>query len=430
MDVILGIIILIVMIVIGVSIPFAFGVAMIYYYFLMGGSPATTISVGFSQLNSLVLLAIPMFVIAGGIIEKGKLGDALVGFIDMFIGHIKGGLGAVSVIASAVFGAITGSCAATLSCIGSVMMPKLRKAGYDDGFATALLVNAGPLGLLISPSADQILYAWSAGESVLACFLSTVIPGIILAILLCIINLIYAGRSTTVVAQERVKIFSAAGGQRVKVGIPALLFPVIILGGIYGGFMTPTEAAAISIIYAIPVGIYIYKGMKWRDLKSIFIETGTTTGVIMVMLFVIMIVARNFTMAGVPDILKNALLSVSDNKYVILLMCNIFLVIIGMLMDDVSGMLLCTPLLLPLMKEIGIDPIHFAAIIGVNLGMGNITPPTAPLLYIGCRLTGTPLNQVMKPTLVMLFGAWLPTLLLTTYIPQISLFLPSLFGFV
>ncbi len=205
MDVILGIIILIVMIVIGVSIPFAFGVAMIYYYFLMGGSPATTISVGFSQLNSLVLLAIPMFVIAGGIIEKGKLGDALVGFIDMFIGHIKGGLGAVSVIASAVFGAITGSCAATLSCIGSVMMPKLRKAGYDDGFATALLVNAGPLGLLIPPSADQILYAWSAGESVLACFLSTVIPGIILAILLCIINLIYAGRSTTVVAQERVK---------------------------------------------------------------------------------------------------------------------------------------------------------------------------------------------------------------------------------
>ena len=155
MDVILGIIILIVMIVIGVSIPFAFGVAMIYYYFLMGGSPATTISVGFSQLNSLVLLAIPMFVIAGGIIEKGKLGDALVGFIDMFIGHIKGGLGAVSVIASAVFGAITGSCAATLSCIGSVMMPKLRKAGYDDGFATALLVNAGPIGLLVTPTAVQ-----------------------------------------------------------------------------------------------------------------------------------------------------------------------------------------------------------------------------------------------------------------------------------
>ena len=194
--------------------------------------------------------------------------------------------------------------------------------------------------------------------------------------------------------------------------------------------MTPTEAAAVSVIYAIPVGIYIYKGMKWRDLRSIFIETGTTTGTIMVMLFVIMIVSRYFVMAGVPDMMKEALLNVSDNKYIILLMCNIFMIIIGMLMDDVSGMLLCTPLLLPVVTAVGVHPIHFAAIIGVNLGMGNITPPTAPLLYIGCRLTGAPLNKVMKPTLIMLFGAWLPTLLLTTYVPQISLFLPSLFGYV
>ena len=150
----------------------------------------------------------------------------------------------------------------------------------------------------------------------------------------------------------------------------------------------------------------------------------------MVMLFVIMIVSRYFVMAGVPDMMKEALLNVSDNKYIILLMCNIFMIIIGMLMDDVSGMLLCTPLLLPVVTAVGVHPIHFAAIIGVNLGMGNITPPTAPLLYIGCRLTGTPLNKVMKPTLIMLFGAWLPTLLLTTYVPQISLFLPSLFGYV
>lgn len=430
MEVIFGIVVLIAMIVLGVSIPFAFGTAMVYYYFILGGSPATTVSVGFSQLNSLVLLAIPMFVIAGGVIEKGRLGEALVNFIDMFVGHIKGGLGAVSVITSAIFGAITGSCAACLSCIGSIMYPKLRKAGYDEGFATALLVNAGPLGLLIPPSADQILYAWSAGLSVLACFLSTVVPGLILAALLCVINFIYAKKSSSVQITEKVKFFSSRGMQRTGVAIPALLFPIIILGGIYGGIMTPTEAAAVSVIYAIPVGIYIYKGMKWRDLRSIFIETGTTTGTIMVMLFVIMIVSRYFVMAGVPDMMKEALLSVSDNKYIILLMCNIFMIIIGMLMDDVSGMLLCTPLLLPVVTAVGVHPIHFAAIIGVNLGMGNITPPTAPLLYIGCRLTGAPLNKVMKPTLIMLFGAWLPTLLLTTYVPQISLFLPSLFGYV
>lgn len=430
MDVFLGIILLIVMICIGVSIPFAFGAVLIYYFVLMGGSPATTVSVGFSQLNSLVLLAIPMFVIAGGVIEKGKIGDALVNFIDMFVGHIKGGLGAVSVVTSAVFGAITGSCAACLSCIGSIMYPKLKKAGYDEGFATALLVNAGPLGLLIPPSADQILYAWSAGLSVLACFLSTVIPGLILAGLLCVINFIYAKKSPNVKISKHVKLFSNDGFQRTKVAIPALLFPLVILGGIYGGIMTPTEATAVSIIYAIPVGIYIYKGMKWKDLRGIFIETGTTTGTIMVMLFVIMIVSRYFVLAEIPEMMKDVLLSISDNKYVVLLMCNIFMVIIGMLMDDVSGILLCTPLLLPVVTAVGVHPIHFAAIIGVNLGMGNITPPTAPLLYIGCRLTGVPLNKVLPHTLVMLFGAWLPTLLITTYVPQVALFLPTLFGFV
>lgn len=295
-----------------------------------------------------------------------------------------------------------------------------------------IMVNAVRIpaiqGLLIPPSADQILYAWSAGVSVLACFMSTVVPGLILVVLLCIINLVYSRKHPEIKTEEKVKLISPQGGKRFKTGIPALLFPIIVLGGIYSGAMTPTEAAAVSILYAIPVSIYIYKGMKWRDMKSILIETGTTTGTIMVMLFVIMIVSRYFVMANIPTLISDFLLSISDNKYIILLMCNIFMVIIGMLMDDVSGMLLCTPLLLPLMTAIGVSPIHFAAIIGVNLGMGNITPPTAPLLYIGCRLTGAPLNKVMKPTLIMLLFAWLPTLLITTYIPQVALFLPTLFG--
>ncbi len=430
MDVIIGIIGLILMICIGVSIPFAFGAVVMLYYATVGGSPATTIAVGYSSINSLILLAIPLFIISGGVIEKGKIGDALVNFINLFIGRIKGGLGMVAVIASALFGSISGSCAATLSCIGSVMMPKLRKAGYDEGVATALLVNAGPLGLLIPPSADQILYAWAAGVSVLACFLSTVVPGIILAVLLCIINFIYSRRSRSIVVdKDSVRPFSAEGLKTSKRAAPALLFPIIVLGGIYSGIMTPTEAAAVSIIYAIPVGIYVYKGMKWKDLRSIFISTGTTTGVVMVMLLVIMIVSHYFVMVDLPGTMGDFLMHISENKYAILLMCNIFMIVIGMLMDDVSGILLCTPLLLPLMIQIGVSPIHFAAIIGVNLGMGNVTPPTAPLLYLGCRMTGASLNVTLSPTLVMLVFAWLPTLLLTTYIPEISLFLPRLFGY-
>ena len=430
MSVMFGIVVLVVMICIGVSIPFAFGATLMYYYFTMGGSPATTVAVGYAQLNSIVLLAIPMFVIAGGVISKGKIGDALVKFIAVFVGHLRGGLGAVSVISSAIMGAITGSCAATLSAIGSIMMPRLREGGYEEGYATALLVAAGPLGLLIPPSADQILFAWSAGVSVLACFLATLVPGVILAILLIIYNYLHARKDPDIVVSQKVGVTSPEAIHRYKHSVFAVLYPVVVLGSIYGGLMTPTEAAAISVVYAIPVGIYFYKGMKWRDLKDIFIETGTTTGVIMIMLFVIMMVSRYFTLAGVPEMLENALLGISDNKYVILLMCNIFMIIIGMLMDDVSGMLLCTPLLMPLMVKIGVNPIHFAAIIGVNLGMGNITPPTAPLLYIGCRLTGASLNDTLKPTLQMILFAWIPTLIITTYVPQVALFLPSLFGFV
>ena len=426
----IGIIALIVLICLGVSIPFAFGAVVMFYYFAYGGTPATTIAVGYSNINSLVLLAIPLFIISGGVIERGKIGDALVDFINLFIGRLKGGLGMVAVIACAVFGSISGSCAATLSCIGSVMMPKLRKAGYDEGVATALLVNAGPLGLLIPPSADQILYAWSAGVSVLACFLSTVIPGLILAALLCIINFVYAAKSRNVVAQvENPPLTSPDGLKACRRAIPGLIFPIIVLGGIYSGIMTPTEAAAVSIVYAIPVGIYVYKGMKWRDLPGIFVHTGTTNGVVMVMLLVIMIVSRYFVLLDVPEMMSDTLLGISENKLVILLMCNVFMIIIGMLMDDVSGILLCTPLLLPLMKDIGVNPVHFAAIIGVNLGMGNVTPPTAPLLYLGCRMTGASLNKTLPPTLVMLVFAWLPTLALTTYVPGIALFLPRLFGY-
>jgi len=431
MDVLAGILGLTVMICIGVSIPFAFGAVVMYFYFMFGGSPATTIAVGYSSINSLVLLAIPLFIIAGGVIERGKIGDALVNFINLFIGGVKGGLGMVAVIACAIFGSISGSCAATLSCIGSVMMPKLRAAGYDEGVATALLVNAGPLGLLIPPSSIQILYAWSGGVSVLACFLSTVVPGLILATLLCIINVFYSRKNANIiVTKNTVKMFSLDGLKTTKTAAPALLFPIIVLGGIYSGVMTPTEAAAVSIIYAIPVGIYIYKGMGWKDLRSIFISTGTTTGVVMVMLLVIMIVSRYFVMVDLPGMLSDFLMSISENKYMILFMCNIFMIIIGMLMDDVSGILLCTPLLLPLMTEIGVSPVHFAAIIGVNLGMGNVTPPTAPLLYLGCRMTGASLNATLSPTLVMLAFAWLPTLFLTTYIPEIALFFPRLFGYI
>lgn len=211
-----------------------------------------------------------------------------------------------------------------------------------------------------------------------------------------------------------------------KAAIPGLLMPIIILGGIYGGIMTPTEAAAVSVLYTIPVGLWIYKEMNMKSLYKGLVEAAVTTGVIMIMLYTIMLLSRIFITEDVPGLLREVLLSISENPIIILLMVNVFLIIVGMLMDDVSAVLLSTPILLPLVTSIGVDPIHFAAIIGVNLGMGLLTPPTAPLLYLGSRTGKTPVVQMLGPTTALIIFAWLPTLLITTYIPEISLFLPNL----
>lgn len=428
----IGIILLVVTLIIGVPVPFCFGASTIFLVFSLGYDPSFLLPVGYSKMSSVVLLAIPLFVLAGGIIEKGKIGKALVDLVELQVGRFKGGLGAVAVISCAIFGSISGSAAATLSCIGSILFPKLEEANYPRGHAAALISNAAPLGLLIPPSSIQILYAWVGNQSVLACFLATIIPGLLLTTLLCLVNYFLIRKNPNVKVMEKMPLpeYTKEVGKKTKKAAPALFMPFIILGGIYGGIMTPTEAAAVAVLYAIPVGFLVYRGLNKENFKETLVETATTTGVIMVMLYVVMILSRLFIMENLPNTIMNLLTSVSDNKYIILVMINIFMVIIGMLMDDVSGVLLATPVLLPLVMKLGISPVHFAAILGVNLGMGNITPPTAPLLYLGARVGKAKINEMMTPTLIMICCAWIPTLLITTYIPQISLFLPKFFGLI
>lgn len=413
----------------GVSIPFAFGAGTIYMYTMLGGTFATTLPVGFNGINTMVLLAIPTFIMAGGFIEKGKVGDELVSVVEMLVGRFRGGLMLAVSYASAIFGAICGSAAATCSCIGSIMAPKLKMAGYSKGLSAALISSSAPLGLLIPPSSLMIMYAWVSGESVLACFLSTVIPGVCLATLLGVVGMILAQREGVQPLENWVPIYSAPGLKKTWHATPALLLPVIILGGIYGGVMTPTEAACVSTLYCIPVAIYIYRGMKWSDAPEILKETGTTTGVIMVMLFFVSMLSRYFIYEDLPGALVDMIYLFTTNKNVILLMMNVFMIIMGMLMDDGSALLLSTPILVPIAKEIGVSPIHFAAILGVNLGMGNVTPPCAPMLYLGARVVGTDASHSMKPTLLLILFAWLPTLLVVTYVPGFSLWLPNIFGF-
>jgi tripartite ATP-independent transporter DctM subunit len=222
--------------------------------------------------------------------------------------------------------------------------------------------------------------------------------------------------------------FAEMSARRLLRAIPALIAPIIILGGIYGGFMTPTEAASVSVLYSIPVGWLVYRGLNLRTLKAGLIYSGTTAGVIMIMLFSVMVLSRLYVMENVPKLILGFLTSISDNTTVLIMMVNLFLILIGMIMDDTSAILLTTPIMLPIVTALGVNPIHYAAIMGVNLGLGCVTPPCAPFLYLGSRVGGAPINEMLKPTLWLILFAWIPTLIVTTYVPQVSLFLPRLIG--
>ncbi len=414
------------MLLLGVSVYVAFGSVLIFIALVGDQSISGYLPTGSTGIRSLVLLAIPLFMIAGGIMEKGKIAAPLVALAEMFIGHIKGGLSAAGVLACGVFGSISGSANATLTCIGGIMMPHLKKANYPGGQSAALIVSASPLGLLIPPSSSHILYGWVAQQHVLKCFLSTVIPAIILITLLIITNQFMLRKYNNIELSERPKPFMPTLGRQGRLAGPALMMPIIILGGIYGGIMTPTEAAGIAVVYAIPVAIYFYRGLTWKSLAQTIQTSGVTIGVVMVMIFMVLIVSDNLIAQGAPQLAKDMVYSVSENPIVILLMINVVMILIGMLMDDISGLLLATPILLPIAQSTGMDPIHFAAVIGVNLGMANITPPTAPLLYLGAQVCDTPVSKMLWPTLVFIIFAWLPTLMLTTFVPELALWLPDL----
>ncbi|MCI9595808.1 MAG: TRAP transporter large permease [Firmicutes bacterium] len=430
--VLISIAILVVVLIIGVPIPFAFLASTLTIIMLGGYDYSFLVPYGYTEAGSIIIVAVPLFILAGAVMEKGGIGEALVNFADLLVGRIKGGLGAVMIIACAFFGAISGSGLATLSCIGSIMLPRMYAAGYPKGVSSALISSASLLGLLIPPSINMILYAFVGGQSVLACFLATIIPGIILMILLSGTNIFLLRNNADIVVRPKaeMKVYMRHAGVTLKKAIPAIISPVIILGGIYSGIMTPTEAAAVAVIYSIPVGWIIYKGINVQTMKECFVYAGTTAGAVLIMLFSVMILSGLYVMEDVPGMILDTLLSISDNKVVLVIFINVFLILIGMIMDDTSAILLTTPIMVPAITALGINPVHYAALMAINLGLGCVTPPCAPFLYFGSRVGGAPVSEMLKPTLWFILCAWLPTLIIVTYIPGISLFLPSLFGYI
>ena len=431
--VIVSLIVLIVVLMIGVPVPFAFFASTLTIVILGGYDFIFLPYYGYAQVGSIILVAIPLFVTSGKLMERGGIGEALIDLINCFVGRIKGGLGAVMVIACAVFGSISGSGFATLSCIGSIMLPRMYEAGYPKGHCAALVSSGALMSLLIPPSLNQILYAWVGGQSVLACFFATLVPGLILVVLFSVTNFWLLRNNTSIIILDQIPKHERLP-RTVKSAVwalPAMITPLIILGGIYGGFMTPTEAAAVSIVYALPIGIWFYKGLKNpKVIIACMIDAFTTAGVIMIMLFSVMIMCRLYIMENLPQMIMEFLLKVSDNPSILIIIVNLFMILIGMIMDDTSAILLTTPILLPVVLQLGIHPVHFAAILGVNIGMGCVMPPTAPFLFLGSRVGKVPVTEMLGTSFWLLIFAWLPTLILVTYVPGLALALPRAMGLV
>jgi len=427
MDIIIDLAILIGLLVLGVPVPFCFMAAVLFLFTLGNYDPMFIMATGFHKINSMAVLCVLFFILMGGLMSSTGVASRLVNISDSILGRKKSGLGTVSIVSCAVFGAIAGTATAAVSAIGSIMIPRMVERGYPRGHATGLVACSSVLGQLIPPSVPMILYAWVTWQSVAACFLSTVVPGIILVIIYSIINWFMCRKlpikvSPPIPPKEQVKEF----GQASYKGFYALLMPIIVLGGIYGGVFTPTESAGVATLYCVFIGFFIYRTLNFKQLMDTMVNSITTTGVVILMVFFVMILSRLYVMENVPQRLVATLTGITDNKYILLLMINLFLIIIGMLMDDFSGTLLAAPLLFPLMQAIGVHPIHFAAILGTNLGLGNVTPPTAPILYLAGRIGKCKFDELITPAVIfMVFGA-IPVVLLTTYFPFLSLWLPHL----
>jgi len=424
----IDVILLVMLLILSVPLPFCFGGALAFMAIFGGVSMKSMILWGFNQTISLILLASPLFILAGTLIGGSGIAKHLLNFIDIFIGRVKGGIGVVAVMTCGIIGAISGSGFTGVAATGPILIPRMVEQGYPRGYATALLTVSSILGLLIPPSIIMIFYGWVTDTSILAAFLSTVGPGILVIILFSVINMIWSRKFPNLKLEEVLPPAERRKRNlsRISLAIPGLLLPIIILGGIYGGVFTPTEAAAVAAVAAVPIGAFIYKDLKKNNLIRLVNDSATSIGSIMTMIFFTLMLSQTYVMLRVPQALVEILFNITKNRIILLIAINLFLFLVGMIVNDVTGMILVAPLLLPLVKELGISPVHFAAIMGVNLAMGGVTPPYASILYLGMRIGKCEFKEILGPTMVFLLLGYVPVVFLTTFWADLAMFLPRL----
>ena len=412
-------------------VPIAYAIGLAALFTLLSAMPflpsVTTLAQRMAtSLDSFTLSAIPFFILAGQIMNRGGIAVRLINFAKAIVGPLPGGLAFVNIISCMLFGAISGSAVAAASAIGGFMNPMMEKDGYDKSFSAAVNITSATTGLIIPPSNVLIVYSLaSGGVSIAALFIAGYVPGLLIGFALMVVALIYSiikkyPTDKLVTFREFFKRFIAA--------FPSLMLLVVVIGGIVAGIFTATEASAIAVIYTLVLG-FVYKEITVKDISPILLETVKTSAIVLLLISTSIAMSWVMSYENIPQEISNTLLSISDNPIVILIIINLILLFVGVFMDMTPAVLIFTPIFLPIVTKLGMDPIHFGIIMIMNLCIGLCTPPVGSVLFVGCSVAGLKIQQVIKP-LLPLFLVMIAVLLLITYFPELTLWLPRQFDLI
>ena len=423
-------VVLILLFSVGVPIAIALGMTSVVFMQSSGIPLQALVQRMFAGLDSFPLAAIPFFVLAGAVMEAGGISGRLINFAQALVGRARGGLGLVTVISAMFFAAISGSSAATTAAIGSILIPAMAVRGYPRPFATAVQASSGELGVIIPPSIPMIIFALTAGVpvSIGDLFMAGVVPGLLIggSLMLTVYIISRArgyglgsgtGRAGLEEPPAKMEAFRAAA-------LP-LLMPLIILGGIYGGIFTPTEAAIVAVFYSLLLGLFVYRTLTAANLMAALRSSLLSTVAILLIISTASVFGWVLTANRIPDMVAQGFIALSDNPYVFLLLVNLLLLIVGMFLETGAAIIILAPILTPVALKLGIDPIHFGIIMIVNLAVGMTTPPVGVNLFVACQVAGLRIEQILK-SMLPFYGVLLLDIVIITYLPQLSLWLPAL----
>lgn len=402
------------------------GLACVLAVLYQGDISITTVAQKmFTGLDSFPLLAVPLFILAGGFMETGGISVRLVRFASVLVGWIRGGLGMVSIVGTIFFSGISGSSAADTAAIGSIMIPSMSKRGYPRPLATAIVASAGAMGVLIPPCIIMILYGVATNTSIGYLFAAGFMPGALMGLALMAMVYVVAGKEN-LPREPR-----ATCGQAVRAAweaIPPLLMPIIILGGILSGVFTATESAVVAVIYGVLLSMVVYRELSPRDIPTILSNSARLTGMVMLMVGMSSVFAWIVTAQRIPHAVTEAMMSFSQEPWVFLIMVNILLLVVGMFIDVTPAIITFSPILFPIAMQLGIDPVHFGIVVVANLGIGFITPPVGSCLYVAAGIAGISIEPVVK-RIMPFFLMMVVTLIAITYWPDMTLFVPRMLGY-